>query len=171
MPEKEYLKVSETAALLAISERKVRLLIEAERLPCVRIANHNLTRIKRVDALALKTENVSDGLERMNGLKVRYGLTEKQFAALLATQGGKCKICRKVATKWNVDHDHACCAGRNTCGNCIRGILCSGCNSGLGYFGDSVDVLRSAISYLINNAPRSQASDKGALTRNLPKSP
>lgn len=31
-----------------------------------------------------------------------------------------------------VDHDHACCSGDRSCGQCIRGMLCGSCNMGLG---------------------------------------
>jgi hypothetical protein len=31
-----------------------------------------------------------------------------------------------------IDHDHGCCGGRS-CGSCIRGILCMGCNMSLGH--------------------------------------
>ncbi len=40
-----------------------------------------------------------------------------------------CEICR-VKTDYNlhVDHDHNCCNGTTTCGKCVRGIICPGCN-------------------------------------------
>lgn len=31
-------------------------------------------------------------------------------------------------TKLEVDHDHACCDFNGSCGSCIRGLLCTGCN-------------------------------------------
>lgn len=47
-----------------------------------------------------------------------------------------------------IDHDHNCCKGVKTCGKCIRGILCGGCNKGLGGFRDNIISLQNAIIYL-----------------------
>lgn len=63
----------------------------------------------------------------------RYNLTLERFEAILTSQGGRCAICRAVtpggAGDWHVDHDHRCCAAKNTsCGSCIRGLLCAKCN-------------------------------------------
>lgn len=74
----------------------------------------------------------------------RYGLTDDELAALHASQGGACAVCRGTAPggngTWHVDHAHE--TGR------VRGLLCSGCNVGLGHFRDDVTLLRSAIEYL-----------------------
>lgn len=92
-------------------------------------------------------------------LKKQYGLTMESFDALLKDQGGCCLICTQQLppTRIHVDHDHACCPGKDTCGNCIRGLLCSPCNTGLGAFRDSTTVLENAIGYLERS--RTQASN------------
>ena len=47
-----------------------------------------------------------------------------------------------------VDHDHACCLGAKSCGRCVRGFLCGGCNAGIGLFGEDAAAIRSAADYL-----------------------
>lgn len=59
--------------------------------------------------------------------KQRVGITQEEFDALLASQNGICAGgCGRPAT--DLDHDHACCPGRRSCGKCVRGILCTTCN-------------------------------------------
>ena len=55
------------------------------------------------------------------------------------------KACTKcgVEKPLNVDDDHA--------SGAIRGILCSLCNSGLGFFRDNTEALTAAIAYLQAN--------------------
>ncbi len=71
---------------------------------------------------------------RWRNLLVRYRMTREQYEAMLARQGGRCLICgtdqgrASNAHLFDVDHDHSCCAGIVTCGNCIRGLLCARCN-------------------------------------------
>lgn len=48
-----------------------------------------------------------------------------------------------------VDHDHRCCPrGHYSCGNCVRGLLCSRCNSAAGMLRDDVELARSLADYL-----------------------
>ncbi len=87
------------------------------------------------------------------GLKARYGLTESQLIILLEQQDYKCAICLKEITlqTLRIDHDHNCCDNRlKTCGKCLRGLLCNGCNTSLGQFKDSIVMLERAIDYLRN---------------------
>jgi hypothetical protein len=86
-------------------------------------------------------------------LKKKFGITLAEFDALLEKQGGKCAACGATEpggkyNQWAVDHDHACCPGRKTCGKCIRGILCNGCNAGIGFLKDDAENARKAAEYL-----------------------
>jgi len=77
----------------------------------------------------------------------QYGISLQDFNDLLNFQGGKCAICFKQIDgnrrNMNIDHCHET--------NKVRGILCSGCNTGLGHLGDDIDGLKRALYYLMNN--------------------
>lgn len=80
-----------------------------------------------------------------------YGLTPEQGAALYRGQGESCAVCRtpRPIDELHIDHDHSCCpSGSQGCGNCVRGLLCSKCNNGIGYFGDDPSRLDAAAYYL-----------------------
>jgi recombination endonuclease VII len=66
----------------------------------------------------------------------RYGITAKQFDWLLEVQGYCCAMGGEPFqddTVICIDHDHACCPEeRRSCGRCVRGLLCIGCNRALG---------------------------------------
>jgi hypothetical protein len=88
----------------------------------------------------------------------RWGLTGEQMAALIAQQGGGCAICHATEPggrgAWHVDHDHTCCppyskGGKtSTCGRCIRGLLCTRCNVGMGHYRHDPKLLIAAAEYL-----------------------
>lgn len=84
----------------------------------------------------------------------KYGLNAAKITEILNTQGGGCAICKVPldgktrVTAVHVDHDHSCCPGRNTCGKCVRGLLCNRCNSMLGYTLDDPSILRTGADYL-----------------------
>ena len=78
------------------------------------------------------------------------------FEDMFAKQGSKCLICETTEPKgpgdgWAVDHDHACCAGEGSCGDCVRGILCQRCNTSLGGFQDNLEFLENAQHYLLKD--------------------
>lgn len=78
----------------------------------------------------------------------KYGLTVEDWRTMLAQQGGTCVICGKGGkTKHlSIDHDHMI---EKAYGEMVvRGMLCARCNSGLGRFEWSDDVLRKLMSYV-----------------------
>lgn len=90
------------------------------------------------------------GSNRASELRRKFKLTLEDYEALLESQGGVCKICGDLPSEKNlsVDHDHACCPGKFTCGQCIRGLLCNDCNVAIGLMKDSPGRLRAAAEYL-----------------------
>lgn len=80
-----------------------------------------------------------------------YNITPDEYERILDVQGGRCAICVRasgVRKKLSVDHDHACCDGSTSCGNCVRGLLCSTCNKMLGHLRDDPEAFERAADYL-----------------------
>jgi hypothetical protein len=81
----------------------------------------------------------------------KYGLTIQEYDGLFKSQKGVCKICGETETKGKGKHketlavDHCHTTGK------VRGLLCSSCNRGLGFFQDKIDNLKKAIEYLDDN--------------------
>jgi Recombination endonuclease VII len=71
---------------------------------------------------------------RWSTIHKKYKLTKQMYLDLLEQQNGVCAICQNLPKKqWlAVDHDHACCPGIKTCGECVRGLLCGACNAFIG---------------------------------------
>lgn len=85
-------------------------------------------------------------------LKQKYRITYWDYVEMMIKQQGKCGICDGPPGRTGllrVDHDHGCCRNYPTCGNCVRSLLCAKCNTALGNFRDSVDLLKSAARYLL----------------------
>jgi hypothetical protein len=69
------------------------------------------------------------------------GITREQYLELLAKAEGKCEICGRSGGRLSIDHCHD--TGK------IRGVLCQACNTALGSFQDSVELLKRAALYLV----------------------
>src|SRR6267142_4841583 len=112
----------------------------------------------RAVALTHKAE-ISERRRRMwqleHGVKTRtrrYGISMEEYHALMRRQGGACAICKKIPEKpLCIDNCHL--TGK------VRGLLCTKCNSGIGFYEDDPNRLRAAIDYLAR-AGRS-AADRG----------
>ena len=83
-------------------------------------------------------------------LQRTFKMTPEQYEQRLAKQGGVCAMCGEPPGErlLVIDHDHACCPGRNSCGDCVRGLICHRCNVVVGQANDDVPLLRKAIRYL-----------------------
>lgn len=89
--------------------------------------------------------------EKRKYLKKVYGISLDQYNEMWHAQGGVCAICGKPETTKNqhsmrqlsVDHDHKT--------SKIRGLLCSNCNSMLGFVYDNPATLIEAARYLMQH--------------------
>lgn len=72
----------------------------------------------------------------------KYGITPDQYKAMSEAQNHKCAICQKPETTKHLAVDHCHKTGK------VRGLLCQVCNTSIGKFRDSIELLTSAIAYL-----------------------
>lgn len=88
--------------------------------------------------------------ERRRNLRQYYGISIEQYDSMLEKQDGKCAGCEAQPSnkRFAVDHDHECCAGRKSCGECIRGLLCSRCNTALGLLNESPETIARLLAYM-----------------------
>lgn len=89
---------------------------------------------------------------RWTGIASKYKLTEQGFNALLESQNGACAICKCLEPSnskgWHIDHDRACCSSRWSCGKCVRGVLCSNCNTAIGLLKENAETINNALAYI-----------------------
>ena len=125
---------------------------------CVKKANRRNRAANPLRYKATRKEwekgNITRAQQRKKArLRKRYKLTHEVMHDMLKAQGQQCLICEVPlycpvcdlwktddSTKAVVDHDHN--------DGHIRGLLCSACNTGLGQFEDSLELLKQAYRYL-----------------------
>lgn len=91
-----------------------------------------------------ENQDVAHRQDFIADLKKNYGLSLEDYMNLYVSQNGRCAICKEPENtfkrKLHVDHCHKT--------GTIRGLLCTRCNPGLGYFQDSLVLLEAACEYL-----------------------
>lgn len=81
-----------------------------------------------------KSSNCID-CSHWRAIRAVYGVSRKEWMHLLDSQGGGCALCQSSGPskrRLAVDHDHDCCGSKRACKQCVRGLLCDGCNRLLG---------------------------------------
>lgn len=109
-------------------------------------------RSKRTMSYAKRNPEKTRVYNRVARLKKKHGLSVDDVRMMEERQKGKCAICSEpigdaVVTRGDrtlaIDHCHR--SGK------VRGILCRGCNVGLGCFHDRHDLLIRASLYLVDD--------------------
>lgn len=84
--------------------------------------------------------------QRDNNLKRLYGISAKEYDALLEKQNGVCAICKQESdatgknSKLHVDHDHST--------EMVRGLVCYRCNIAMGFLSEDWDRIYKILDYL-----------------------
>ena len=85
--------------------------------------------------------DASRAKERDAARKTVYGVGAEDFERMILAQGGSCAICHGAFSKTpSIDHCHATGA--------VRELLCSLCNSAIGFLNDDADRCRAAAAYI-----------------------
>jgi hypothetical protein len=97
--------------------------------------------------------------DRKSYLRRKYGITVEEYDAMLAAQGGVCKICEQARPEertLHVDHDHM--TGK------IRGLLCFRCNNAIGDLRDDAELALAMVGYLERDDELERTARERALT-------
>lgn len=80
----------------------------------------------------------------------KYGISLAEYEHLYTAQNQACKICKTPFQLHGHDGTHHLTANVDHChfSGQVRGLLCTSCNRGLGFFKDNATLLRLAAEYL-----------------------
>lgn len=84
-----------------------------------------------------------------------YGITAHDYLGMVNLQDNRCAICGEKETRgqqriWGETNERLLCVDHNHETGKVRGLLCSKCNSMLGFGKDDPDILQRGIEYIIN---------------------
>ena len=86
--------------------------------------------------------------EEKQATRVRalYGIEPEEYLKMCEEQKGTCAICgQEPSTQRGLHLDHCHKTGK------VRGLLCHGCNVGIGSLREDPDILSKALDYLKEN--------------------
>jgi hypothetical protein len=100
------------------------------------------------DVIYIENETSEKALQQSYSLKkYLYGISKENYLSLVEKQGSKCASCGDDATgaehTLHIDHNHET--------NEIRGLLCAGCNTALGWLHDDPVRITKLAEYLHNS--------------------
>jgi hypothetical protein len=100
---------------------------------------------RKTDGRACYCKTCAIADDRRAYLKKEYGMTLEEYELALASQKGRCAICRRHISEINekylhVDHDHKT--------KRVRSLLCGACNRALGLIKDDPEISDSMSYYL-----------------------
>lgn len=107
-------------------------------------ANREVVLAKKRDAMQRLRDRDPERVRLYKNAR-RVGITPAQYLALIANG---CAVCGTKTARLCIDHDHRCCPGLGSCGECIRGCLCNRHNRLAGYANDDPAELRAIAAYL-----------------------
>lgn len=144
---------------------------------CQRPAPYGLKTKPLCRTHALAKRNATRRKSHRSYVEQTYGLGAGEYDRLYEYQGGKCAICRRATGKTknlSVDHNHRhCdqCAGKNSCGQGVRGLLCLRCNTLLGHLRDDLDAAQRIYEYLSKPPYPTMMADREYLDQLEPEHP
>jgi len=113
---------------------------ECEREACRRYgAENRQKRNARLSKWRRENPEKASAADRRKALKRNYGLTENDVEAIRVAQGGLCAICGE-AKALVIDHSHE--------NGDVRGLLCTRCNTGIGWIEQRPDFINLVCAYL-----------------------
>lgn len=122
----------------------------------------------RKTAISRRKHNDRSNLQKAYNI-AKFGITIDQYNEMWDAQNGCCASCGRPeadcgTTRLAVDHDHSCCSGKKSCGKCVRGLLCSQCNTAAGLLGDDLRRIESLYNYIAGAGAfgRSQPATTGS---------
>jgi hypothetical protein len=147
LPVEEFYKLARAATGLASACKSCTLTVHQN-------AKYHV-RYKQRDPVGVAAE------KRRRHIKTMYGVTPEWYDAMMESQGGVCAICEQRETVMrfgklkllSVDHDHT--TGKP------RGLLCQGCNQGIGHLGEDIVRMEAAAQYLEAHAPKDPETEPG----------
>jgi len=150
------MSIREAATWFGWNERRTRRAVARGELPQFRVTGspRGTVRIWVADAEPRELPARDRANPFYSRVLSTYGLSRAEFELMFIAQDGRCPLCLRdfagIMERGGpvVDHDHM--TGK------VRGLLCSGCNTGIGRFEHSTEWLDRALAYLAEHRdPRS----------------